>query len=125
MNIKIFQEKDYPILHSWWTRHGWTPVAFEMLPKIGYIVNDVCAGFLYVSDSKLCHLEWLVSDPESEKTKRSDSLNILIDTLCLTAKEYGCKFVFTTSNNEVLIKRLQNRGFSVSDVGVTHLIKGV
>lgn len=125
MNIRHFEESDYQLLCSWWNGHKWAPVSLEMLPKIGYVVDDVCAGFIYINDSKLCHLEWLISDPKSDKEKRSKALDLLIDTLCFTAKEYGCSAVFTATAHKNLIERYKKNGFNVTDLNMVHLIKGI
>lgn len=125
MQIKKFEESDYPLLCSWWFEHGWNPIPLELLPKVGYVVDEICAGFLYVNNSGLCHLEWLVSDPRSDKAIRNEALTLLIDSLCSTAKEHNLKAIFTTSNNKNLIERLKNHGFIVTDTSVTHLIKRV
>lgn len=125
MQIKRFEESDYSLLCSWWFEHGWNPIPLDLLPKVGYIVDDICAGFLYVNNSGLCHLEWIISDPRSDKTARDKALTVLIDTLCSTAKEFNLSAIFTTSSNKILIERLKTHGFNQTDVGVTHLIKRI
>lgn len=125
MKVKAFEKTDYALISTWWLQHGWSPVSFEMLPKIGFIVNDICAGFLYINDSKLCHLEWIVSDPDSNKQERSESLSILLNVLENTAKELGCSAIFTTTKHENLIKRYENNGYVTTDVEMTHLIKRI
>jgi N-acetylglutamate synthase-like GNAT family acetyltransferase len=125
MLIKNFEENDYNLLCSWWFEQGWSPVSLELLPKIGFIVNDICAGFLYINDSKICHLEWIIADPRSSKEERSTALDTLIDMLVLTAKEYGCNTVFTATKHENLIKRFKKNGFIVTDTNVSHLIKRI
>lgn len=125
MKVKAFEKTDYALISTWWLQHGWSPVSFEMLPKIGFIVNDICAGFLYINDSRLCHLEWVVSDPDSGKQERSESLAILLNVLENTAKEFGCSAVFTATKHENLIKRYKNNGYITTDVEMTHLIKRI
>lgn len=125
MNIEIFKETDYPTLCAWWKDHQWSPVPLNMLPRTGYIVDNICAGFIYITDSQLCHMEWIISDLKSDKEKRDKALNVLIDTLCLTAKEYKCKAIFTTAKQNVLIERLKNHGFNTTDMNMTHLIKRI
>lgn len=125
MSIEIFKETDYPTLYSWWTDHGWSPVPFNMLPKTGFVVDNICAGFIYITDSQLCHMEWIISDPNSDKEKRDVALNTLIDTLCMVAKEYNCKAVFTTAKQKVLIERLKHHGFTTTDTEMVHLIKRI
>lgn len=125
MEIKKFEESDYPLLCSWWFEHGWNPIPLELLPKMGYIVDDICAGFIYLNDSKFCHLEWIISDPRSSKKERDETLNVLIDHLCSVAKDLGYTTVFSATKHESLVNRYKNKGFIVTDNNMTHLIKRI
>lgn len=100
----------------------------EVLPQTGVIVeNDagvpVCAGFIYKTDSKICWLEFIVSDPLSDTLERGRALDTLIDSLVSRAKQMEFSVMFTSSNHERLIKRYENHEFQVTDRNVTHLVR--
>ena len=125
MNIREYKNSDYWTLASWWTAHNWACPHQEMLPKTGFIIEDVCAGFLYKTDSKIAFLEWIISNPKSNKEERNKALNILINQLCEDAKKSEFEAIFTSSNHNKLIERYKNHGFNLTDESVTHLIKRI
>lgn len=123
--IKEFQQSNYPEVKQWWEGHKWPVIPFQMLPKTGYIIENVCAGWLYRSDSPICWVEWIISNPASEKIIRNESLNLLIDTLINKAKSEGFSHVFTSVKHPGLIKRYESHGFTIQDSNVTHMIRSL
>ena len=116
MMIKIFEKEDYKTIEKWWIDHDQKPCPYNLLPSIGYIVNDMVAGFLYQTDSELCFIESLISDKKSDKEKRSEALGHLFDNLKMSVeemqykrvilhtihpkvKEWGSKYGFQPFNN--------------------------
>ena len=118
----------YDTLKTWWEGHKWEPVQPVFLPQIGTVIesNDIpiCAGFVYqAKGTPLGWLEWVISDPESERSERDKSLDLLITDLIEKAKEAGTPVLFTSSNHAGLISRYTSHGFKETDTGVTHLIR--
>jgi hypothetical protein len=121
--LRVFDvENDYPMLTEWWKGWNWPPVPLECLPKLGLIVGDCAAGFLYESDSNIAWLEWIISDPTAEKIMRSRAVDAVIGALWVQARARGFKKLFTSTNSPSLEKRLESRGFQVTDRNVTFLI---
>lgn len=126
MNIrKVDIQKDYEMLAKWWLHHGWGDVPAIILPKEGFIVNEICAGFIYQTDSKIAWIEYIVSDPASEKEYRAQSLDILIDNLIKRAKELGFLVAFATLEHPALIERYKKHGFVIGDSKVTNMIRSL
>jgi len=123
MNIRLFNPSDYELLCSWWKEHNWPSIPFEFLPKIGIIVDDCVAGFIYSTDSKICWLEFIISDPKSENYKRQVALNILIEEACKTSSALGFKAIFTSVSHKRLIQKYQNNGFEITDNNMTNLMR--
>lgn len=119
LTFRPLQEEDYETICEWWKWWRWTPVSKEMLPNNGtggVMIQDngvdVCAGFLYTTNSSLCKIEWIISNYKVKNKKvRSQAIQLLIDTLSSTAKELGFKVAFTYLLNENLIKKYENCGF--------------
>ena len=95
-DIKQLQEGDYEkILVNWWNDWGWEPPQKDFLPedgKGGMIVYDgdtpVCAGFIYVTNSKVAWVDWIISNKEyRKKPQRSNAIGLLIETLTGTCKK--------------------------------------
>lgn len=123
MNVRLFTEKDYPIVCSWWKDHQWPSIPLSFLPKTGIIVDDCAAGFLYCTDSKLCWLEFVVVDKSADKQRRRDALDLLISESIEIAKESGYMVMFSSVSHAGLIQRYKNHGFDVTDQNMTNLIK--
>lgn len=125
MKIESVNKENYSMLVKWWEGHKWPIIPFESLPKIGIIVNDTVAGFLYSTDSNVCMLEWIISDPNSDKQKRKESLVILIDRVCSMAKDMGFKFCFTYVKNKGLMNTLTENSFTKTDEEMIHFVRSL
>lgn len=123
MAPRSFTSADYPVVCQWWTARQWPQIPLMMLPRRGFIVDGYCAGFLYLTDSPIAWLEWVVSNPDSDKIERQKALDNLISSLLNAAKEAGCKAVFSAANHPGLIERYKSHGFQVSDTGMTHVLR--
>jgi hypothetical protein len=123
MKIELVNEQNYSMLVEWWKEHNWGIVPFSMLPKIGFIVDGTVAGFIYSTDSQVCLIEWIISDPKSEKLKRKKCLDYLLSVLCETAKDMGFKMGYTYTKNKGLIENLEKNGFQQTDTDVVHFIR--
>jgi hypothetical protein len=115
-------EKHYEAVETWWKRHDWPVIPIKTLPPTGFIIEEVCATWLYELDSNIAMLEWTVANKEINFLKRSQALNTLIDHVLKYAKNQGYEHVFTTANHPGFIGRLKERGFMVTDTSVTHLM---
>ena len=113
---------------SWWKFWRWnahpTP---QILSDIGYIVEkdglNLCAGWLYTTNSVLGSMEYIISNPFADKKVRSDALDFLIECLFQRNLKEG-KLVFMTSiKNESLAKRLVKLGFLEGDQNIKQFIR--
>ena len=128
-NIRKLNPSDYDdILVGWWKDWGWTPPAKDFLPENGeggFIVLDkdtpVCAGFLYITNSSVAWVEWIISNKNYKKS-RAEALDLLLDRLILTTNKLKMKYVFATNDNKSLINKFINKGFKKGS-NTTELIK--
>jgi len=123
-------DKDYKNISNWWkARAGWEPVPLDMLPKFGIIAHDnehdYCAIWLYPMSGGLGMMEWLVSNPESPQKVRRESLGFILEGITDVAKHIGITRIFSTLKHERLEKLYQEKGFKITDTGVTHFMKEV
>lgn len=130
MNIRSFDLlKDYEDIFNWWTKHNWAPIMPHSLPTTGIVVeNDskkLCAGFLYRTDSNLCWMEFIISNPDSEKEERDISLDLLISELIIKAEEFNCKVIFSSINHPSLIERYKKHNFVETDKQMTNMIRSI
>ena len=74
-NIRKLNSTDYDnTLVGWWKDWGWEPPAKDFLPddgESGLIVLDndvpVCAGFIYITNSKAAWVDWIISNKKYTK----------------------------------------------------------
>jgi hypothetical protein len=121
--VKPFTLEHYSEVHGWWEAHGWAPIALDSLPSTGFIVEGVCAGFLYSTDSNMCILEWVISNPNASKEARSEGLDDLIDALLKAAHDKKYKMVFTSVSHPKLMKRYTEFGFKKTESEMTNMLK--
>ncbi len=95
LNIIKLKPTDYEdILCQWWKDWRWDPPSRDFLPENGtggYIVYDndrpICAGFMYLTNSKAAWCDWIISDLRyKDRQKRAEALELLIETITNEAK---------------------------------------
>lgn len=111
---------------EWFIAHDWLPLPPKTLPSTGFIAEydgvPAAAVWLYRTDSAMSVMEWLVTNKQVSATGRHESINALLQTVITTAKELGCDIIFTSCNNEGLIRRYEGVGFKTTETGMTNLV---
>lgn len=126
LHIEPFDKgQHYKEICSWWLGHKWPCIPLESLSQTGMVAfidgRPICAVWLYKTDSNLCWMEWMISNPSSSKKEREIALPALISHCALKAMHLGFKHIFTSTRVQRYIKRLQLAGFIVNDAGMTNL----
>jgi hypothetical protein len=132
MDVRYIQEGDYDsILVDWWKKWRWTAPSKDMLPENGnggIIISkdgvDICAGFIYFTNSKTAWIEYIISNPEyKNREDRVIALNMLINVLSeiIIDKEY--KYIYTSVKNKHLMNRYSDCGFLYGDSNCQEMIK--
>lgn len=122
MILRRYTSADHATLTEWWVAHKWEPIPQNYLPEFGLVIEGLCAGFLYKTDSAFAWLEFVVSNPASDKFKRNEALDLLIKSLLQEAARLGFSAVHTSSNHKGLIERYERQGFRVTDSNVTQMV---
>lgn len=132
LTIKRLAENDYEaILIGWWNDWNWTPPMKDFLPDNGtggFIVYDgevpVCAGFVYVSNSKVAWVDWIISNKNyRDKEGRRLAIKLLLVSLTNACKSSGSKYIYALIKNQHLIKAYEELGFIKGDVYTSEMIK--
>ena len=110
LKIRALQESDWEHMTSWWKWWRWPEVQKELLPLNGngglMIYKEdklIAAGFLYLSNSKVAWLDWIVSNPEYRDKDRKQALAELILGLENVAKQQGYSIIISIARNKSLI----------------------
>jgi len=130
--IRELNETDYDeILVGWWEQWGWMPPQRDFLPNNGtggVIVYDnetpICAGFMYITNSKAAWVDWIISNKEyTKKPQRKDAIKLLVSALTNICKETGNKYIYALIKNESLINTYQEIGYVKGSTYTTEMIK--
>lgn len=111
-------EKDYKTLEKWWKSYSWPCIAPEYLPTTGLIIDDLCAGFLYKTDSSVAILEWIVGNREADRGARAQAIREVVQGLKEIAHRAGYTKVFTSAVHPNLISAYKELGFQPTDSNV-------
>ena len=130
MNTRTLTSFDYEILSEWWKAWGWPVMVKDMLPDNGtggiMIENkgeNIVAGFLYWSNSKLVWLDWIISNPNVDKKIRKQAIEMLILTAEQMVKDAGSKYMMSISRSSSLLKIHEKIGWSVDKTPSHEMIK--
>jgi hypothetical protein len=132
MNARYLQDEDYEKLTKWWDGSGFPAPPKNMLPEngTGGIMiqksdRDICAGFVYFTNSKIAWIEFIVADPTYRESDRSEAIMLLINTLKILAKDTGYNAIFTSVKNSSLISKYEACGFIKGDSNSQEMILNV
>jgi len=122
MICRPINDQDYETACGWWKAQDWEPVHKTFLPETGVIVNDICMGWIYLSNSKVAHAEWIIGNPEVSGPSKLRAINTVLEGLIEIARDHGATFIFSSVKNTSLIKILEKKGFIRTDEGMTNFI---
>lgn len=130
-SVRPLTDHDYDnTLTKWWKQWRWEAPGRDFLPddgKGGIMISkdgiDICAGYIYFTNSKAVWIEFIVSSIEYKDHDRKDAILFLIDTLSYYGKENGAKYAYVSLRNQALINKYLECGFEVGSIGCTELVK--
>lgn len=131
MEVRFLNEGDYDVLSSWWKDWRWTPPPRDFLPQDGtggLMVSkdgiDICAGFIYFTNSKTAIIEFIVSNFQYKNKDRKEAIEFLINAITEVAKETnGCKYIYTSLKNQNLLNSFSACGYQTGSTGCIEMIK--
>jgi hypothetical protein len=122
-NIRPLQLEDYSTLVKWWESydHIVTPES-HMLPEGGlggFIVEKegrpMAAGFLYLTNSTVGYVDYLVSDPNYKGKDRFEMITWLIEACSEEAIRQGCRITWAMTTYSGIVRRCDKLGYEVLD----------
>ena len=130
--IRALTENDYhETLVDWWKQWGWQAPPLDFLPdngKAGIMVMDgdtpVCAGFMYLTNSKAAWVDWIISSKKyTDREKRKQALTLLVGALTDMCKRTGSKYCYALIKHPSLINTYKELGYSQGDSYTSEMIK--
>ena len=132
MNTRTLTESDWETLSDWWKAWKWPVMAKDMLPDNGtggiMVENEgenIVAGFLYWSNSKMVWLDWIISNPKTNRDIRQEAIKKLILTAESMTKEAGSKFMMSISRSNSLLKIHKELGWTIDPDPSHEMIKAI
>jgi len=129
-STRNLNEDDYNTLVDWWDKSNFPPPPKHKLPLNGLggimVFKDdinVCAGFLYLTNSSISWLEFVVANYNYREKDRKDAIRLLIKRLCDIAKDLGFDTVFSVCQSPFLINHFKNEGFTIDSRKSTEVVK--
>jgi len=123
--MRFFEPKDYEIICEWWKEYDYPIVPLDCLPKNGLIIENLCAGFLYSTDSALCWLEFVVGNPKATKEERSKGLDELIEGLVVLAKTKEFKYALASVEHPNLKDKVKKLGFMETNTCMSNFVRSL
>jgi RimJ/RimL family protein N-acetyltransferase len=132
--VRVLNESDYDdILVGWWKQWGWEAPLRDFLPNDGtggVMVLDgdtpICAGFMYMTNSKVSWVDWIISDKNyTKRQERREAIRLLIDTLTNISRNTGNKFAYALIKNQALIKAYEDLGYIKAENYTSEMIKAL
>jgi hypothetical protein len=134
LHIRELQDTDYDnILVEWWRQWGWEAPKKDFLPrdgKGGIMVFEgetpICAGYMYLTNSKVAWVDWIISNKEyTKKPQRKDAIKLLVSALTEICKTTGSKYVYALIKNQSLIGTYEELGYIKGDSYTSEMIKAL
>jgi hypothetical protein len=132
LEIRPLKYEDYDdFLLKWWSDWKWDAPTRDFLPSDGtggIVVYDgdtpICAGFMYITNSKVSWVDWIISNREYRvKPNRTQAISLLIDALTNICKNSGAKYVYALIKHKNLIDTYNKLGYVCGDTYVGEMIK--
>ncbi|WP_062057379.1 hypothetical protein [Aquimarina longa] len=129
--IRWLEQNDYDELCQWWKSWRWKAPNRELLPdngKCGIMVSKnnvhICAGFIYLTNSKFAIIEYIISNFEVKDRKvRKQGLKLLIKSLNQIGANEGYTIAFTSLKNESLKNVYLETGYTIGTMNSIEMIK--
>lgn len=132
MNVRLLTEKDYETIVKWWKWWRWPVLPQSMLPdggKGGYMIEKngtpIICGFVYLTNSKIAWLEWIVSNPDYREKDRKQAIEMLINHVEDDCKSLGMTHVFSIGRSKSLIDIHEKLGWGVDKTHSHEIIKRI
>lgn len=108
----------YDTIVSWWKEHkafNNKIIEYSSMPNRVFIVSrdgvDLYAIAVYISDSDICWIGWITSNPNSPPRHRIGALDFLHSIISTVMKSQGFKQIISKTTEKGLIKALENNSY--------------
>lgn len=116
MMRRYVKERDYDQVALWMHNRNLESPKRDEFPQVGFIQDEVCVGFLVLTDTQTAYLDFFVSNPEADPLERKTALDAVISQLLLLAKDLKYARVVFTSQLETIFQKGRDHEFRFAGV---------
>lgn len=109
--VRYYQDSDFETVQEWHLKHGTCLNDRSLLPSVGFIIEGLCAGFIYMTDSGVSFIEGYITNPDSSLKDRSRGLDIITECLISHAKIMGAKLIKCETRFNGIRRKAEKFGF--------------
>lgn len=125
--VSMVNDALYEIICVWWQAHRWQVLPRSMLPSNGVVISvdgvPAVAGFLYLTDSKISWLEWIVGNPEMSPFVRRPAIKKLLEVMTQLSDSLGYRVMFSSLSHRGLMTLYEEAGFEKTDTEMTNFMR--
>jgi hypothetical protein len=132
LEFRPLQDKDYETICEWWKWWRWPIVEKQNLPNNGtggFMIEKngtpIVTGFLYITNSNLTWLEFIVSNPEYKHKDRKQAIELLINKIEDLSRSLGKNTIFSIGKNKHLIETHRKLGWSIEEKPSYEIVKKI
>lgn len=95
---------------------GWDGIAIQpdLLPKRGFVIEDLVALFLYRTDSPVAYLDGIITNPASNEAERSAAIDLVVGAAFDAARADGYRVLIAVTPRMAIVERARRLGFTVA-----------
>lgn len=115
--ISISYNKDLheEMLITWYKQWDICYEDINILPDTGLIIPNVCAVFLYKTNSLVCMIENLICNKDCNISDRQNGLDIISKEIIEMAKNCGFTKIISLVSNPSVINRCLDQKYTISE----------
>jgi len=132
LKVRALEESDWEIMCSWWKWWRWPEMNRDLLPLngLGGLMvykeeTPIVAGFLYLTNSKVVILDWIISNPEYKEKDRKEAIELLVSSFEQVSKLNGYNIIFSFTKSTSLINIHEKLGYTVDPKPSYEIIKKI
>ena len=126
------KKEDYETICKWWKWWRWPVIPKEILPddgKSGFMIEKnnipIVCGFVYLTNSNVVLLEWIVSNPKYKDEDRKEAIKLLINSVENLCISMDARLIFSVSRSKHLMKIHEELGWKVNEKPSYEITKNI
>lgn len=111
MKVRRYTPQDKTQIDSWYSKRNLEIIPDSLLPEVGFIIDNVAAGFLYKTDGGIALIENYITSPDVNYVDRDLGLEEVTKALIENARESGFDRVMAITTLQSVYTRALSHGF--------------